>query len=1062
MRAEGIEDVYELTPIQEGLLFHTLVSPGSGVYLEQVSMTMRGRLDVAAYRRAWQDIVDRHTILRTSFHWDGVAKPLQVVHAQAAFDIEVLDWRGSGDPERERRYAELASADRVQSFDYAHAPLMRGRLIRWDETDWEFFWSFSHLLLDGWSFGLAFAELAEAYRAHIAGEPASLPPARPYRDYLAWWRRQDRSATERYWREYLAGYTLPGPLEAGAAPAGKHDPAEPTHAFLPTPELLAEVGPLTEFSRAHGLTLNTVMQGAWMIILGRYLGRRDVLAGSTGTHRPGSLPGAERIMGPMLATVPVRAQLADDAELTGWLAGLQTTMARSREHAHLSLADLRQLTDLPGSQPMFELDLAFENVPVPELALPDLEITGSAYDGRPHYPITMIMMPGEAMPEPRLVYDQTRFGEDAARRLAGQFGTTLRAMMADPGQRLGDIEITTERERACLAEWGHGAARDVAGVSVLGLVADRVGESPDAVAVTGAGGELSYRELAEAARRVAQALAEAGVGAGDLAGVAVERDRLLPAALLGVMAAGAAYLPVDTGLPQARMRLILEDSGAAVVLADEPSAAALPEGTRVLSLPADLAGGATSPAGGDPWPVKPGGGDIAYVIYTSGSTGRPKGVAVTHAGLANLLLAVTEETGLQPGGVLAAVTTVSFDIAGLEIFGPLITGATTDIVPRAVTADGPALASHLAGGRATALQATPTTWRLLRETGWQPPQGFTAVLGGETVPTDLTGWLAAAGADVWHVYGPTETTIWSTIHHVTGTETTLPLGHPIANTQLLVADPQLRPVPAGAPGELLIGGAGVAAGYWRNDSLTHERFIDHPVAGRVYRTGDITRWHPGGTLEFLGRADHQIKIRGYRVELGDIETTLRSHPAVREAVTILREDTPGQPRLAAYYTTGNGDGPAPQQPGPDELRAHCATHLPDYMIPTSYTPLPSLPLTPNGKIDRAHLPQPGRPTSPAHDTPPRTPAEHHLAKLYTDILGLDHVGIHDNFFTLGGHSLLATRLMFALKSTLGVDAPIRLIFDRPTVAELAEAISSGTATAESPEIARQPRVAQRV
>jgi amino acid adenylation domain-containing protein len=1059
MRAEGIEDVYELTPIQEGLLFHTLVSPGSGVYLEQVSMAMRGRLDVAAYRRAWQDIVDRHTILRTSFHWDGVAKPLQVVHAQAAFDIEVLDWRGGGEPERERRYAELARADRVQSFDYAHAPLMRGRLIRWDETDWEFFWSFSHLLLDGWSFGLAFAELAEAYRAHVTGEPATLPAARPYRDYLAWWQRQDRSASERYWREYLAGYTLPGMLEAGPAPAGTHGPAEPTHAFLPTPELLAEVAPLTEFSRAHGLTLNTVMQGAWMIILGRYLGRRDVLAGSTGTHRPESLPGAERIMGPMLATTPVRARLADDAELTAWLAELQATMARSREHAHLSLADLRQLTDLPGSQPMFELDLAFENVPVPDLALPDLEITGSAYDGRPHYPITMIMMPGEAMPEPRLVYDQTRFGEDAARRLAGQFGTTLRAMMADPGQRLGDIEITPERERACLAEWGHGAARDVAGTSVLSLVADRVGESPDAVAVTGASGRLSYRELAGAARRVAQVLVEAGVSAGDLAGVAVERDCLLPAALLGIMAAGAAYLPVDTSLPPARMRLILEDSGAAVVLADEASAARLPDGTKVLPLPADLGetAAADSPGPDGSWPVMPEGNQVAYVMYTSGSTGRPKGVAVTHAALANLLLAVTGETGLQRGDVLAAVTTVSFDIAGLEIFGPLITGATTDIVSRTTTIDGAALASHLADGKATALQATPTTWRLLREASWQPPPGFTAVLGGETVPTDLTAWLAGAGARTWHVYGPTETTIWSTIHHVTGTENALPLGYPIANTQLLITDPELRPVPIGAPGELLIGGAGVAAGYWRNDGLTRERFIDHPAAGRVYRTGDIARWHPDGSLEFLGRADHQIKIRGYRVELGDIETTLRTHPAIREAVTTLREDTPGQPRLAAYYTAVNGDGPAP-----DELRAHCATQLPDYMVPTSYTPLPSLPLTPNGKIDRAHLPAPGHPTRQAEDTPPRTPTEHQLAKLYTDILGLDHIGIHDNFFTLGGHSLLATRLTFALKSTLGVDAPIRLIFDRPTVAELADAISSGAAADQSPEIARRPRVAQRV
>ncbi|SCE99896.1 amino acid adenylation domain-containing protein [Micromonospora viridifaciens] len=1074
MEHDGIEDVYELSPIQEGLLFHNLYSPGSGIYLEQVTMRMRGALDVAAYQAAWQAIVDRHAVLRTGFHWEGVDKALQVVHRDVPFPIEVLDWRDADADAQRERYARFAHDDRMTGFDYGSAPLMRGRLIRFADDEWEFFWSFSHLLMDGWSFGLAFAELTALYNAYATGRSADLPPARPYRAYLSWWARQDRSATEEFWRRHLGGYTAPDALELGPAPAAPLAEGEPTHAVLPTPELLDQIPALTAFAREHGLTLNTVMQGAWMIVLSRYLGREDVLAGSTGTQRPASLIGSERIMGPMLATMPVRARVRDDAELIDWLRELQNDMAQAREHADISLTDLRRLADLPGNRPLFELDLAFENVPVPEMSLHEVELVESTYDGRPHFPITMIVMPGEAMPVPRLVYDQTRFTEAAVRRLVDQFSTTLTNMILYPGLRLGDMDIMpTEQWRQVLLDWNPTEEQPVAALPEL--FARSASAAPDAIAVVCAGQRLSYADLAARANRLAHHLRAIGVRPGDRVGLCLHRSIDMVVGVLGVLTAGAAYVPLDLGHPAERMRYILADADVTALVTHAAAAGAAPEFAGALvDLDADAPAIAAQPA--EPPADGPRPDDVAYLIYTSGSTGRPKGVLVSHANVARLVAGASTLMELGADDAWSMVHSYAFDVSVFEMWGAFHHGARLVVVPHDAVRDPEALLALLHAERVTVFSQTPSAFRqfmvpALAERAPRLPLRY-VIFAGEYLDTPLLApWIDRYGDDqprLVNMYGITETTVHSTYRRITRADLTGPIrsnvGRPLPDLRIYLLDERAMPVPPGMRGEIHVGGAGVTLGYRNLPELTAQRFLPDLYAGegehRMYRSGDLARWTDDGELEFLGRADQQVKIRGFRVEPGEIEAVLRDRPEIADAVVLPREIA-GDTRLVAYLVPADGASVVDA-----ELSNALRAVLPEYMVPAHLVTLDRFPLTPNGKTDRAALPEfdGARAALDREYVAPRTATEEAVAAAWRELLGVEKAGVHDDFFALGGHSLLATRVAFKLRGVLGVEVPVRAIFDHPVLERLAGAIDELTRrpAASAPTIARQPRVAQRV
>jgi surfactin family lipopeptide synthetase C len=1077
MKLEGVDDVYELSPLQEGILFHSLYDPNTGVYIEQITMTLEGDLDRSAFERAWANMVDRHPIFRTSFHWREIGKSLQVVHGHVDLDIADLDWSMFPPAEQDRRLEEMALADRLQGFDHTNAPLMRLTLIRMGPGRHLFFWSFAHILMDGWSFGLAFHEFAAGYNAYAQGREPELPPARPYRDYVAWWKRQDTSAAEAYWREALAGFEPPPALDLGRVTEDLGD--GPTHRVVPDVSLGDLVPRLDEVARRNGLTLNTIMQGAWSLLLSRYLRQDDVIAGSTGTQRPSDLAGAEQIMGPMLATIPVRATVDPDAGIVPWLQGLQTAMAEAREHGNMSVPDIRRHAGLPGDVPLLETDLAFENVPVPELVLHEVEITDSTYDGRPHFPLIMVIVPGEGL-APRMVYDARRFPRPAVERLLGHFHTILGGIADDPDAKLGEIEMLTEEERAALRAEADTPAGDApertAPRRLHETFAERALATPDAVAVECEDDRLTYAELDARSARLAARLGELGVNRGDRVALCLERSADMVVSILGVLRSGAAYVPLGLDHPRERLEYVVRDSGARVLVTHAAAREHAPAvDGAVVDLDADAdALGACAPDGaevaGDP-------GDVAYVLYTSGSTGRPKGVRVTHANVARLLTTALPLFTLSPGDGWAMFHAYTFDVSVFEMWGALTSGGRLVVVPYWVTRSPDLLDGLLRERDVAVLSQTPSAFRswatyVLESGTAEPPAGLTSVvMAGEYLDVrTVEPWLERFGDErPWlvNMYGATETTVHTTFHRITRADLADPscsnVGRPLADLRVHLLDHHRRTVPSGVPGEVYVAGAGVAPGYQNLPELTERSFVTDPASGeRMYRTGDLARYLEGGDLEILGRIDLQVKIRGFRVEPGEVESVLRALDSVRDVVVTVHGGGSGDARLAAYVAPSGGAEDTAEEDLVHALREAARERLPAYMVPSFFVVLDALPLTPSGKVDRTALPSPGGSRAAAGEyVAPRTDLEEKIAKVWSDVLGVDRVGAFDDFFALGGHSLLATRLAFQLRAALDVDVPVRTLFERPTVAALAETVDAVGADAERarPTIARRPRVA---
>jgi amino acid adenylation domain-containing protein len=616
----------------------------------------------------------------------------------------------------------------------------------------------------------------------------------------------------------------------------------------------------------------------------------------------------------------------------------------------------------------------------------------------------------------------------------------LEGIATNSDRRLSELALLTARERRLVVEdWNATAASYRGDCCVHELFAEQAARTPDAVAVVFAEESLTYRELDRRSNQLAHHLRGLGVGPEVVVGLCVERSLAMVVGLLGILKAGGAYLPLDPSYPPDRLAFMLEDARAPVLVTQERVRACVPaHGALVVQLDADWPLVASEPSTAPVSEVVP--DHLAYVIYTSGSTGRPKGVMIRHRNVVSLFSSAPLGSCFGPRDVVLAVTSLSFDISALELLLPLLSGARVVVAASAIVADGVELHRLFNDAGVTAMQATPTSWHLLLSAGWSASIPVRALCGGEALTRDLANQLLERGAEVWNLYGPTETTIWSAVMLLreSGTDA-VPIGRPLANTQLYVLDGDLSPVPIGVAGELYIGGVGLARGYLNRPGLTAERFVPNPfaVGERLYRTGDLGRWRADGTLEFLGRIDHQVKVRGFRIELGEIEAALLQHPGVRQAVTVARDDGPGEKRLVAYVVPHDGLGPSA-----GDLRAHLKASLPDYMVPSAFVMMPALPLTPNGKVDRRALPAPDGQAEQRLYVAPRTPSEEMLAAILADVLRLPRVGVHDNFFDLGGHSLLAMRVTARVRQTFGVELPLRTIFQTPTIAELANHLPS--------------------
>jgi len=1064
LRLPGVEAFYPLSPMQHGMLFHSLSAPRSGMYWQQATLTLEGPLDIPSLGRAWERVIECHPVLRTYFLWEGLREPVQVVRRQVSLPVDVHDWRGASGEEQEVRLETLLSADRARDLDLSKAPLARLAVVRLADQLHHVVWSFHHILLDGWSVYRIFKEAFVAYEALRQGKSPEWEPSRPYQDYIAWLRRQDLSRAERFWRGELHGFSDPPSVVSALAASGDGSASGDGADFHTEAIRLDEAtsAALQALARQHQLTLNTLLQGAWAILLSRYSGESDVCFGGTVSGRPAELDGVESSVGLFINTLPVRVRVPARAHLLSWLKGLQDRQAEARQYEWTPLVEIQGWSAVPRDQSLFDTILIFANYPVDFWTSAwsgSLKVTGYRTWESTNYAVNAFAEPG---PRTRLgaFYDGARCDVGAIGRLLGHWRTLLEGMIASPHARLSDLPLLAAEEmHQALVEWNATTVEDPREAFLPELFEAQAARTPDAVAAEIEGREASYRELNDRAGRLAGYLQALGAGPGVLVGIFMKRSLEMLVALLGVLKAGAAYVPLDPAYPSERVAFMLEDSGLPLLLTQSALVGALPpHRARIVTVDSlgELPGGSALPTGQEVT-----GEDLAYVIYTSGSTGRPKGVQIPHRALANFLGSMRREPGMTADDVLLSVTTLSFDIAGLELYLPLVVGGRVVLASREEASDGARLLKRLRETRATLMQATPATWRLLLAAGWQREDPLKILCGGEALPRELVGELLERGSSVWNMYGPTETTIWSAVWRVEPAAATVSIGRPIANTRIYVLDPERRPVPLGVTGELHIGGDGLARGYLNRPDLTAEKFIPDPFSaepgGRLYGTGDLARYLPDGTVECFGRVDHQVKIRGFRIELGEIEAVLSRHAAVGQAAALVREDVPGDRRLVCYVVSrAEPDFPS-RELGSSRpalavrLRRFLQEALPDYMVPAIYVFLDAMPLTPNGKVDRRALPKPeAPPPDRAGSLAPRTAAERAIAAIWQDVLRVDNVGLHDNFFDSGGHSLLLMQVQSRLRQSLKKDLPITDLFRYPTVSALGRHLMDGAGGEEAP------------
>ncbi|MFI1398431.1 amino acid adenylation domain-containing protein [Streptomyces sp. NPDC020681] len=1040
----GLSDVLPLTPLQEGLLFHAVYDRQQlDVYSVQLVLDLEGPLDRAALRSAAAGLLHRHPNLRSGFRYRKNGQPVQLVPREVP-----VPWR---ELEAAEDLDELTDRDRSEPFDVGRPPLIRFTVIGTGPDRHRLLITCHHILLDGWSMPILLKELFAAYGA--GGDATGLPAVTTYKTYLSWLAGQDQEGAAAAWQQLLTG--LEEPTRLVPAPPGRAPVLPEQHVARLDEDATRR---LTAWARERGVTISSVLQGVWAVVLSALTGRDDVVFGTTTSGRPPELAGVESMVGLFINTLPVRLAAPASRTLASVVATAQDQHTALLPHQHLGLSRIQQDA---GHGELFDTVLIFENYPLDRQALhdavPGLTVTGIQGRDATHYPLSLLVLPGERLTL-RLDHAPDLVTAAEAAAICGRVLRLLESLPDVADLPLARLDLLSGDERSLLL----GTYNDTARAYPTQPLRAQLGAPADAHAPALRCGStrLSYAQLHARADRLAHELAARGAAPGTLVAIALPRSVDLIVSTLAVVKAGAAYLPLDPDYPADRIGYMLDDADPVLVLTTTGVAEALPAVTERpwLALDTDATAElvAARPTGPVPTP-DPDPQDTAYTIYTSGSTGRPKGVVVPQNALINLVHDMAERFRIGADDRFLSVTTFGFDISNLEILVPLLAGAELVLAERDTVRDPAALARLITDSDATVMQATPTLWHALVTEQPDSLAALRVLIGGEAVGEPLADALRAAAREVTNVYGPTETTIWSTAATLDGVRGGVPpIGRPIANTQVYVLDDALRPAPAGAIGELYIAGDGVARGYHGRPSLTATRFVPDPYGPpgtRMYRTGDVVRWGADGQIEYIGRADHQVKIRGFRIELGEIESALAAHPDVAQATVLAREDRPGDTQLVAY-TVAADSGTA----DPAALRAHLAESLPSHMVPALFVTMDALPLTANGKVDRKLLPAPD-PALRTAGRAPRTPQEQLLCEAFAEVLGLSAApGPEDSFFELGGHSLLATRLVGRIRAALGADLPVRAVFESPTPAELAARLDTAGEARTAPAPAVRPKV----
>ncbi|MCJ9732469.1 non-ribosomal peptide synthetase, partial [Bradyrhizobium sp. PRIMUS42] len=1034
-----IEDIYPLSPMQQGMLFHALRDGESGNYVNQIGLEVRG-LDAGRLRAAWNEVSARHAVLRTGFAWrelSGAAQ--QVVYRSAHLPFEEEDWRARAaaidDEDLRAALAGVSQAERARAFDLSQAPLQRVRLIRLDDARHWLIWTHHHILLDGWSAARLMAEILQYER----GERLPVVRGR-YRDYIEWLQKQDRDAAASFWGTALAELEEPGFLaDTLGGPATNDASGHGSLDLLLTADLTAS---LRAFGRRERVTLNTLVQGAWAQLLRRHTGQRAVCFGATVSGRPAEISEAEDMVGLFINTLPVIDQANPETEVGAWLRDLQARNMDLRDHGWMPLYEIQRLAGRSG-RALFDNILVFENYPIDQ-ALRDEGESGRRF-GRveqvsiTNYALTVAVFAKSDGINLGFRYDRGRFDDNQIRYLQTSLSRLLAGIVADASRPLGALEGLDADETQKILGWsGSVEVAPASGDSIVAQIEARAAASPSSIAVIFGDRQISYGELNARANRLAWRLRDHGIGRDHLVSLALERSVELIVGVLAVLKAGGAYLPLDPDYPSDRLLHMLRDSGTALLLTQEGLLSHLASVIADAGAEAWIIGGEGAsidePAGNLDAALHP--DSLAYVMYTSGSTGVPKGVACSHRALAARLGWMQAEYRLDPGETLLHKTPFSFDVSVWEILWPLATGARLAIAAPGVHREPHRLVDAVIAHDVTTLHFVP---QMLEHFVAEPGAARCTSLkrlfaGGEALSLELMTRVLAAFPDVRfdNRYGPTEALINATYWNCRDEGAArVPIGRPIPGVTIRILDADLNMVPAGVTGELFIGGAGLARGYWRREKLTAERFIPDPFgeAGeRLYRSGDLARWRSDGAIDYVGRADHQIKIRGFRIELGEIEARLLEQPGVRSAVVVAREVGAG--RQLVGYVSGPGD----QEEA--ALRAALSTVLPDYMVPPRIAVLERLPLMPSGKVDRHALPTPDLAHGNADHQAPRTPSEMALAAIWAELLGRPVVGLADNFFELGGDSIISLQMVSRARRAGYLIEP-RDVFQHQTLESLA-------------------------
>jgi amino acid adenylation domain-containing protein len=1052
-------DPSPLSFAQEGLWLFDQSEPQNPVYNVAQAVEWKGPLDRDALRKALKEVVSRHESLRTVIRSvDGA--PMQVVTLADAFRLETVDLRHHASGEEVQQWMKEEAR---RPFDLSQDLMLRATLLEIGQEDYWLLLVIHHIAFDDWSMRVLLRELEILYEAFSEGKPAGLPELRiQYKDFSSWRRQwlegpvlEHRLA---YWREHLAG--APPLLQLGT---DRSRPSRPTYTgareAVALPESLTE--PLMALGKQEQTTLFLTLLAAFQALLHRYSGQADFCVGLPASIR--SRVETQGLIGMFLDTLVLRADLSGDPSFRELLRRVEARVQEADQH-EVPLEKLVEALQPERSlsySPLFQAMFIFQESPPGKLSLTGVSTRTVEIDTRTaKFDLTLSLEESSGRIAGWLEYSTDLFEAETIRRMAAHYEALAAAAVRDPNQPVAALQLLSETERRqILLEWNDTRSA-YPQCCVHQLIEMQARRSPDSIAVADDHRQMTYRELNARSNQVARYLRNLGVGPDTLVGIAVERSIEIVVALLGILKSGGAYVPLDVEYPTERLAFMVKDAGLRVLLSQKQFQPRLPSVQQVLYL--DSHSEEISQQSGEDFPSSSGPDNLAYVTYTSGSTGVPKGVEIPHRALVNFLTAMQLRPGITADDTILAVTRLTFDIAGLELFLPLAVGGRVVVASREAAADGARLRERLASSGATIFQATPSTFRILLGSGWQGGRNIRILCGGEPLPSELARELLRRASSLWNMYGPTETTVWSTVYQIRSADEPISIGTPIGNTQCHVLDARLGPVPVGVTGELYIGGDGLAVSYRNRAELTAERFVPNPFTSkpgeRLYRTGDLARYLPDGNIECMGRVDYQVKIRGFRVELGEIESILVQHPGVRAAAVLAREDTPGDKRLVAYVvpeartldtmvpaSAWQSEQVASAQSIP-EIRAFLQQKLPDYMVPAGFVFLDALPLTPNGKVDRKALPAPLdlRPEAGTRFIAPRTEMEEKLAQIWCEVLRLDRVGIHDNFFELGGNSLLAVRVVGKVIQTFANENfTLSAMLQAPTVSEFARLLMQG-------------------